>query len=138
MKNEEFAQKPSWDGRPIREIILHLISINAYFSSSKDEYSAIIERSKQMDKDELLLLWSNLSKKVYMILENNPEKTIPVKTKKGLIKNISGIDLLYMLTDHFSYHRGQIVTTFRAMTGKEGIGTDYARYLTEDEPDYAF
>ena len=135
MTDEEFSQKPSWNGRAIRESILHLVSVNAYFSSP-DSYSAIIESSKHMDKNELLHTWSNLTNKIYDIFENDPKKTIPVKTKQGLIKNISGIDLLYMLTDHFSYHRGQIITTFKAITGKEGTGTDFARYLMEDEPDY--
>ena len=41
-----------------------------------------------------------------------------------------------MLTDHFAYHRGQIVTKFKITTGKEGVGTDYASFLTEDNPDF--
>ena len=112
-----------------------MISINAYFSSP-DNNSALIESSKQINKNKRLHPRSILTTKVYTILETDPEKIIPVKTKKSLIKNVSGKDLLHMLTDHFSYHLDQIITTFKAITGKEESGTDRARYLMEDEPDY--
>ena len=88
-----------------------------------------------MDLQELLILIKTLSKTVYEIFENNPEKFIPMRTKSGTMKNITGISLFHMLTDHFAYHRGQIVTLFKEITGKEGIGTDYASFLLEDNPD---
>lgn len=135
MTEDQFNQKSSEEERSVKEIILHLVSIYAYFSSF-NEYQSIVEKSNRMDKKELLQLMRDLSKKVYTVLENEPKKMIPVKTKNGIKKNITGFSLFYMLTDHFAYHRGQIVTKFKMITGKDGVGTDYASFLTEDNPDF--
>lgn len=137
MTEEQFNYKSSEINRSIREIILHLVSIYAYFSSF-NEYQSIVDKGKESNKKDLLELMQDLSKKVYDILENDPQKTIPVKTKNGTIKNIMGFSLFHMLVDHFAYHRGQIVTMYKISTGKEGIGTDYATFLQEDNPDFSF
>ena len=130
VSEDEFNKKPSLKTRSIKEIVLHLVSINAYFSSF-NEYKAIVETSKQMNKDDLLELYRDLTKKVYEIFQKDPEKFIPIKTK-----NITGFSLIHMYADHFSYHRGQILTAFKLVTGKEGIGTDFAIFLQENEPDF--
>ena len=134
MPEELSNQKSNLKNRSIREIVLHLVSIYAYFSSQPD-YKIIVEQGQAMNKNDLLSLMNALSKKVFNILETNPDKTIPVKTKNGNIKNISGYSLFHMLTDHFAYHRGQLVTMFKGITGMEAVGTDYASFLTEDNPD---
>ena len=135
LTEDEFNKKSSPENRSIKEIVQHLVSINAYFSSF-NEYKAIVEKSKLMNKEDLLELYRELTKKVYEIFQKDPEKTLPIKTKNGTMKNISGFSLIHMYTDHFSYHRGQILTTFKSITGKEGIGTDYAIFLQENEPDF--
>lgn len=134
MSEEQFNSKIPENTRSIQEIILHLVSIYAYFSSFTD-HKSIVEKSKQSNKEELLQLYRELSKKVSDIFKNDEEKMIPVKTKDGKMKNISGISLLHMVNDHFAYHRGQIITKFSAITGKEAVGTDYALFLQEDNPD---
>ena len=118
MSYEQFSKKLDKDTRSVKDIIIHLISIYAYFSSP-NEYKEILEKSK----------------KVCDIFENNPEKFIPVKTKGGKVKQISGFSLFHMVSDHFAYHRGQAMTIFKAITGNDGVGTDYAVFLMEDQPD---
>ena len=137
MSEDQFNKKIHSDNRSIKEIVLHLVSIYAYFSSQA-EYKSIVETSKSLEKTSLLELMKELSKKVFTILENEPNKFIPIKTKNGVAKNINGFSLFHMLTDHFAYHRGQIITMFKETTGKEGIGTDYATFLIEDNPDFLF
>lgn len=137
MSEGQFNQKVNAENRSIQEIVLHLVSIYAYFSS-QTEYKQIVDNSKSLDKAALLNLMRDLSKKVFTILENDPNKFIPIKTKNGVIKNINGFSLFHMLTDHFAYHRGQITTIFKEITGKEGISTDYASFLIEDTPDFVF
>ncbi len=134
MTEEQFIGTPSDNSRSIRDIILHLVSIYAYFSSF-DKYNAIVEKSKEINKQDLINLMRELSKKVYTVLNSELKKMIPVKTIGGTVKNITGFSLFHMLTDHFAYHRGQIITIFKDVTGKEGVGTDYALYLIEDNPD---
>ena len=137
MSNEVFNQKINDKARSIKEIVLHLISTYAYFSS-QSEYREIMDKSKKIEKNELINLMKELSKKVYDIFESNPNKIIPVKTKNGTINEIKGFNLFYMVTDHFAYHRGQIMIIFKELTGKDGVGTDYALYVMEDDPDIVF
>lgn len=134
MSDEQFSKKLDKDTRSVKDIIIHLISIYAYFSSP-NEYKEILEKSKKQSKNDLFILLKDLTKKVCDIFENNPEKFIPVKTKGGKVKQISGFSLFHMVSDHFAYHRGQAMTIFKAITGNDGVGTDYAVFLMEDQPD---
>ncbi len=54
--------------------------------------------------------------------------------KDGSQRKIEGTDYLLSYTDHSSYHRGQIITTFKIITGKEGISTDFYYFLKETNP----
>lgn len=130
LSEDQFKKKVHNDNRSIQEIVLHLISIYAYFSSQQ-EYNAIVEKSKTLNIKDLLKELETLTNKVINIFKNDPDKTIPVKTKNGTIKNVTGFSLFHMVSDHFAYHRGQIVTIFKELTGNEGIGTDYALFLME-------
>ena len=134
MSEEQFNSKQPSNTRSIREIILHLVSLYTYFSSFAD-YKNIVEKSKQTNQEELLHLLRDLSKKVNEVFSSDKEKVIPVKTKTGIIKNVTGLSLLYMLSDHTAYHRGQIITKYSSITGNESVDTDYAVFLQEDNPD---
>lgn len=135
MNEDQFSRQLDSETRSVKEIILHLISIYAYFSS-QSEYKTIVERSKTLDKNDLLNLLKELTKKVFDTFSTNPDKFIPVKTKNnGTIKEVKGFSLFHMVSDHFAYHRGQIMTVFKRITGKEGVGTDYATFLMEDNPE---
>jgi uncharacterized damage-inducible protein DinB len=134
MSEEQFNDKLDQEKRSIKEIVLHLISIYAYFSS-QNEYRSLVALSESLDKLNLLNLMKELTKKTIKTFETYPDKTIPVKTKSGIVTNVTGFSLFHMVSDHFAYHRGQIVTIFKEKTNRDAVGTDYAQFLSEDNPD---
>ena len=137
LTEEQITHKSIEINRSIKEIVLHLISIYAYFSSF-NEYKSILESTKSMDKNQLLKQMRDLTKKSFIVFSNDSQKVIPIKTKKGISKSITGVSLFHMFSDHYAYHRGQIMTMYKLETGKDAVGTDYAVFLQEDNPDIDF
>ena len=52
----------------------------------------------------------------------------------GSERKIEGQNFLLVYTDHSTYHRGQLVTTYKLITGKQSVSTDFYSYLTKKNP----
>ena len=64
------------------------------------------------------------------IIQTNPEQPISFITSKGVSFNLPFWQTLYQVTNHGTYHRGQ-VTNLIKMLQKEPVGTDIVLFFAE-------
>lgn len=87
-------------------------------SELKENYS--LEKFKEIDK-------VNYSNSMKILKEYDLNKKISYKNSKGVEFTNSVQEILFHAANHFSHHRGQIISDLRA-SGIEPIITDYIYY----------
>ena len=87
-----------------------------------------------MKQKDLLTTWNTRVEEFVEAIESDPKKSYMLKMEDGTERKIEGQNYLLSYTDHSTYHRGQIITTFKVVTGKEAISTDFYTYLTKKNP----
>ena len=128
MTEQEFTTKPKNTGRSVRDLCVHISSTYLYeinHVTQKEEE----EKLTTLDKDALLKSWSDILVQAGKSLETNSEKPMVLQTEDKKSKNVTGISKVLAFTDHSTYHRAQLITTFKLVTGREAVNVDYFTFL---------
>ena len=134
LPDDQFEMKLENTGVSLRDLTIHMIIQYEWFFhwSEKTFMKEMRDKLSRNTKEELLKHWRDgRNKFLAAIKEEDPNKTIEVPFTNDKIIKIRNEDYLFAYTDHHTYHRGQIVTTFKAVTGNEAVNTDYYTYLAE-------
>lgn len=132
VSEDDFTKVPEHTGRSMHDLVVHILG--GYEMVLGGDYNKAIQSYDSMKKEELLNSWSNLVDKFVTETEGNPSKSFSIKMDDGSKREIEGQNYLLSFTDHSTYHRGQLVTTFKIITGKEAVTTDFYSYLTKSNP----
>lgn len=133
VSEEDFIKTPEQTDRSLKDIVAHIMA--GYNMVLGGDYVKATETyTQKMNQQELLQEWASLVEKFIVDIESNPEKSYNIKMDDGSSRTIKGQNYLLSYTDHSSYHRGQIVTTFKFITSNEAISTDFYDYLTKTDP----
>ncbi|MGF1635680.1 MAG: DinB family protein [Cyclobacteriaceae bacterium] len=79
-----------------------------------------LQECKRLDQD-------NYSETLHILDNYELDKKLTYTTSKGIVFNSSIQQILYHIANHFSHHRGQIVSDIR-QSGIDPIITDYIFY----------
>ena len=128
----DFTKVPEHTGRSLQDLVAHILAgyemvLGGNYKDATDKYGA-------MKQKDLLTAWNTLVEKFIEAIESDPKKSYMLKMEDGTERKIEGQNYLLSYTDHSTYHRGQIITTFKVVTGKEAISTDFYTYLTKKNP----
>lgn len=129
VSQDDFVKVFYHTGRSMHDLIVHLVA--TYEIELGGDYKQAMKDYSSMNKVKLLNTWSNLVEKFITEIESNPQKSFEVKMEDGSKRKIEGLNFKLAYTDHSTYHRGQLVTTFKGITGREAISTDFYDCLTK-------
>ena len=132
VSQDDFVKVPDNTGRSMHDLIVHILA--GYEMVLGGDYNKAMKDYGSIKKSKLLDSWSNLVEKFITEIESNPQKSFKLKMDDGSERKIEGQNYLLAYTDHSTYHRGQLVTTFKVITGKEAVSTDFYTYLTKSKP----
>lgn len=125
LTEEQVWQKPNEASNSIANLILHLCgNMTQYVLSSLGGEPDNRERDKEFSaeggytKEELLARLSSVVSKVITVADQQDEALL-LKTRsvQGFTK--SGLAILLHITEHYSYHTGQIALLTKLMTNKD-------------------
>jgi uncharacterized damage-inducible protein DinB len=130
---ELFVNKLKGTRRSLRDLVEHLIAYYEYFLFRKTNVSfkKLQEKLKTMEKQELLKHWQNIMKEFSEAVQNSREDFIDIPLPEGGTVNVSRDEYLFCFSDHATYHRGQLITTYKAVTRQKAAATDYYDFLLE-------
>jgi uncharacterized damage-inducible protein DinB len=133
LDDELFGKVLKGIDRSIRDLAEHLIFYYEYYLHRKNKLSSktLKVKLKGMDKNALLKHWKQALKEFSETVENFGEELINIPISKGKTAKIPGDVYLFAFTDHATYHRGQLITIYKVITGKKAIATDYYDFLID-------
>ena len=119
--------------RSLRDLVEHLVVYYEYFlyKKTKVSFKSLQEKLKKMDKRELLNHWKKVMKEFSKKVKNSKEDFIDIPISKTETIKISKDEYLYCYSDHATYHRGQLITTYKAVTEEDAVVTDYYDFLID-------
>jgi uncharacterized damage-inducible protein DinB len=131
---ELFVNKLKGTRRSLRDLVEHLIVYYEYFLYRKTRVSfkKLQEKLKTMEKQKLLDHWKNVMKEFAGAVDKFNEEFVDIPLANGKTKKVSKGDYFLCYTDHATYHRGQLITTYKAMTGQKAVATDYYDFLIDN------
>ena len=130
MDEELFTKPVPGVDRSVRDMAEHLIVYYDYFlKKDKVEFLAMQENLKGMNKQALLEHWKNAVGEFARGVNKFPEDPVEVQDKKKGKVKVTKEEYLLLYTDHATYHRGQLITLYKAATGSEAVNTDYYEFL---------
>ena len=132
VSQDDFTTVPDHTGRSIQDLVVHILA--GYEMVLGGDYNNAITTYGSLKHKELLDTWKDQVEKFVTELDNNPSKSYTIKMDNDKERKIEGQNYLLSYTDHSTYHRGQIVTTFKLITGKDAVSTDFYTYLTKANP----
>jgi uncharacterized damage-inducible protein DinB len=113
--DSNFHFRPTAEIMSIHEQILHVINNLAYLSNYYFGYSTKGELIGSLySKEELLYILQNLSNTLPSYLASLPEETF-LKPQPFRDFQLSGNQILNLINDHISHHRGQIIVYIRLL-----------------------
>ena len=137
ISNEQFTQKLN-NERSLKELSAHLVAsyemlllhnLNNTYLGMK-ELEELSKQIKNKSKNELLEYWGQiLERLIILLMKISPKKELNIPTGQQSLTKAKYEELIFSFTDHSTYHRGQLITTFKIITGNEAINTDYYTYL---------
>jgi uncharacterized damage-inducible protein DinB len=98
---------------------------------TKVSFKSMQEKLRKMDKQELLDHWKNIIKEFSESVQNSKEDFVDIPLLKGGTTNVSRDENLFCFSDHATYHRGQLITTYKAVTKQNAVATDYYDFLID-------
>src|SRR5450631_3318420 len=121
----EIWQRPNENSNSIGNIIFHLCgNIRQYAISSLSEIEDVRVRDKEFsaqksfNKNELLAKLKDTVDEAIEIIENLDEsELIKIYSVQGF--NLSGIGIIIHVTEHYSYHTGQIAFWVKLLKNKD-------------------
>ena len=132
VKPDDFKQVPEQTGRSLHDLVVHLLVGYEMVLGVQPKDS--LEKYNAMKQPELLTAWNAVVEKFITEIDGNITKSYPLKMDDGSERKIEGQNFLLSYTDHSTYHRGQIITTYKFITGKDAVSTDYYTYLGKKNP----
>lgn len=132
ISEDDFTKVPEHTGRSLHDLVVHLLA--GYEMVIGGDYNKAMTTYDTLEQENLLSTWNTLVSKFITEIESNPSKSYTIKMDDGTQRKIEGQNYLLSYTDHSTYHRGQIITTFKMVTGKEAVSTDFYTYLTKKNP----
>lgn len=119
--------------KSLRDLVEHLVVYYEYFlyKETKVSFRKLLEKLKKMKKKELLSHWKNVMKEFSEAVQNSREDFVDIPLPKGGTVKISREKYLLCYSDHATYHRGQLITTYKAITKKNAVATDYYDFLID-------
>lgn len=122
--SDEIWKRPNNSSNSIGNQILHLCgNIRQYAISSLGGQPDIRERDKEFEanegysKEELLkMLNATVEKAIEIIKSINEEDLIRIRSVQGF--EMSGVGILIHVTEHYSYHTGQIIFWTKLLKNK--------------------
>jgi len=133
VEEESFVKILAGTQRSLRELAEHLIVYYEYFvyRKTKVSFKALQKKLKIMSKQELLNHWKKAIKEFSEAVTNSKEDKIDIPLSKSGTAKIPKDKYLFCFSDHATYHRGQLVTTYKAVTGQNAVATDYYDFLID-------
>lgn len=134
MDESLFGEKPANHLMSVRELTSHLII--GYKTQLEDFSPEVAEnyekRFRTENKDEMLSVWSETLDLFVKKFSEALSETTEVKDYEGKPFDVTREELTLTFTDHSTYHRGQIITTYKIVTAEENaVNTDFFTYLVE-------
>lgn len=128
-----FVKKLEGNKRSLRDLAEHLVVYYEYFLYKKNKVSfkKLQEKLKTMGKQELLDYWKKVMKEFSRSVENFEEDFVDLPLSKGGSAKVSRDNYLFCYSDHATYHRGQLITTYKEVTGRKAVATDYYIFLMD-------
>jgi uncharacterized damage-inducible protein DinB len=125
IEETEIWQRPNENSNSLGNIILHLCgNIRQYIISSLNETEDIRVRDKEFSikegfrKKELIAKLKNIVDEAINIIEKADDKSlIKIYSVQGF--NLSGIGIIVHVTEHYSYHTGQIAFWVKLLKNKD-------------------
>lgn len=125
LSEEQVWKKPNESSNSIANLMLHLCgNMTQYVLSSLGGKPDLRERDKEFSaksgytKDEL---YKKLSSVVHSVIEeiqiHDEDSLLKTRTVQGFEKN--GIAIILHITEHYSYHTGQIALLTKLMTNED-------------------
>jgi len=136
LEEELFVKTLEGTQKSLRDLAEHLIVYYEYFvfRKSRIPFKSLQEKLTIMDKQELLNHWGKVIKEFCKAVENSKEEFIDIPISKTETTKVSKDEYLFCYSDHATYHRGQLITTYKAITGKNAVNTDYYDFLIDHSP----
>ncbi|MES1221894.1 MAG: DUF1572 family protein [Bacteroidota bacterium] len=122
---EEIWQRPNPASNSVGNLILHLCgNITQYIISSLGEIPDVRERDKEFSakegysRSELINMLTSTVEKAKGIIQNmNAEKLLRKRSVQGFLS--SGMGNIIQVTEHYSYHTGQIAFWVKLLKEKD-------------------
>ncbi|MHA2105561.1 MAG: DinB family protein [Candidatus Hodarchaeales archaeon] len=133
LSEEEFSKVIDNTGRSIKDLVEHMISTYETFDVpfNREEFEEKFRTLSDLPKVELLDYWIKAVSDFTSKIESSIKDKADLMIEENKIVSIPYEEYLLSYTDHNTYHRGQLVTSYRILTGKEPINTDYYTFLIE-------
>ncbi len=121
LSEDELWQRPNKESNSIGNLVLHLEgNLRQYICNGIGGQKDTRQRSQEFSaegshtKSELLLIWQNVLKDIKPVIENvDPGDLIKIKPVQCFEENVCSI--LIHVTEHLSYHVGQIAFYTKAL-----------------------
>lgn len=135
ISDEQFNLKLENTELSIRDLSIHLVYYYELWLQhmASDEWpqtNKLIAEIKSENRKGLLERWKK-SVIDYALKLKECKGAIDIPISKERIVEMDFDDVIFSYTDHSTYHRGQLITTYKIVTGKNAINTDYWTYLEE-------
>ena len=131
MDEASFAKVSAGCDRSLRDYTEHLVLYYDYFTKresgvSFDKLKIALEK---MSKKSLLSHWKGILPEFAASVDGLTDKPLDIPGPDGVQIKVSREEYLFCYTDHATYHRGQLITTYKAITGKPVVNTDFYEFL---------
>ena len=125
LTEEQIWQRPNETSNSIGNMMLHLCgNITQYIISALGDEADIRERDKEFSakdgfsRKELLLKLTDTLKRAVNVIRNTDEtRLMKIHSVQGF--SYSGIGIIIHVTEHYSYHTGQIIFWTKQLTNKD-------------------
>lgn len=134
LNEETFTRQLEGTNKSIRDLVEHLAVYYEYFILRKEKipFRELEEKIKLKNKQDLLNHWKKAVKEFSKSLALPQEEFTKMSISKNETVQVPFIEYLYSYTDHATYHRGQLITTFKAITRQNAVPTDYYDFLVSN------
>lgn len=143
---EKFSYRLQATNRSLKDLSKHMIGSYEQFIlfHLKNKHIGMKELEDLMNsynskaKEELLNYWHEIVVKFSHVLkEVEIDAVVEVPSGKQSLVKVPYEEVIFSYTDHSTYHRGQLITTLKVLTGQEVSNTDYYTYLVTQKKDTA-
>jgi uncharacterized damage-inducible protein DinB len=135
VSKEQFDLELEQTGLSLHDLTIHLLFyyelwLQHMVTNKWPQTTQLMIELKSEEKTGLLERWKKVITEFAQKLKECKGK-IEIRINKEQLVEMDFDDLIFSYTDHSTYHRGQLITTFKIVTRKKAMNTDYWTYLEE-------